>query len=211
MNPTMDYRIPVGILDTGLNIYDPRFRDVLCHGGHQDFTGEGLSDRIGHGTHVAGIVMNGALAYDKYCLVIIKVVGNKVEALTQGIQYARRLNLAVINISISGTEFYPDEKQALMAVPNTKVVVAAGNHNKPYTTEYPAGYGLPNVSVVGNWDCKNQKKGLLSNYGDSIIWRCGTNIVSTLPYGKFGAMSGTSMAAPMYTAELINQLTSEGK
>lgn len=202
-------RIRVAVLDSGLDLYDPRFTDVLCPYGHKDFTGEGIRDVIGHGTHVAGIIANNAPDHSKYCLVILKVV--KRDGNTGGLQYNALEYLATHRATYANMSLYgqsSDElEKSLLSSTKADIVVAAGNDNVHYKTEFPGGYNLPNIHVVGNWDCKRNKKYDNSNYGEGIIWRCGTNIRSTLPHGKTGLMTGTSMAAPLYTAELINQRT----
>lgn len=198
-------RLRVAVIDTGLSLTDPRFKDVLCPSGHKDFTGEGIWDVNSHGTHVAGIIMRNAPDHSKYCLVIIKAFGtHRKEYAAEAIQYAVSLGIKLVNISADGITYDPEEKAALSAS-GVKFVVAAGNENSYYKNSYPSGYGLPNVYPVGNWDCKAGKKGRLSNYGGGIIWRCGTDILSTVPGGNEETKSGTSMAAPMYTAELINR------
>lgn len=199
-------RMPIAILDTGLDLSDPRFADVLCATGHKDFTGEGIRDYVGHGTHVAGILAKAAPDHSKYCIVIIKVVDrHRVTEgkMLRGLRYVAAKHYPLVNMSLSGTE--PDaEERRTIATSGTVFVVAAGNDNLYYKLAYPGGYNLPNIRTVGNWDCRHNKIGADSNYGEGIIWRCGTDIKSTLPNGTEGVLSGTSMATPLYTAELIN-------
>ena len=204
---TSEKRPKVVVIDTGLNLQDPRFSDVLCHGGHRDFTGTGIQDDSGHGTHVAGIIMHNAPDHSKYCLVIVKVFkgGNKVVApVNAALIYAEQIGASVINASFSGA-YGSEEERAILSASKAKIVVAAGNDSTYYKNAYPGGYGISNVYAVGDWDCDNSKRSATSNWGEGVFWRCGTHIKSTLPFGKEGFMSGTSMAAPLYTAELINE------
>src|SRR5438034_325581 len=73
LNPTLSHAKPkiVVILDTGLNLEDPRFKSILCKFGHKDFTGKGMEDKIGHGTHVLGSIMRNA-PKTGWCAVIVK-------------------------------------------------------------------------------------------------------------------------------------------
>ncbi len=65
--------IRVAVIDTGLDLSDPRFSALLC----KDIKGvnlvpkEGIRDLIGHGTHVAGIIKKYAKDAN-YCMMIIK-------------------------------------------------------------------------------------------------------------------------------------------
>ncbi len=77
-------------------------------------------------------------------------------------------------------------------------VAAAGNEasNNAVVASYPANYELTNVISVA----ASTSTGALasfSNYGTNVdIAAPGQNILSTIPGGKYGSMSGTSMAAP---------------
>lgn len=207
LSKTTDGRLHVAVIDTGLSLHDPRFQDVLCSEGHKDFTGEGMYDANGHGTHVAGIIMRNAPDHTKYCLVIYKVFGEHGEHRSTRALAAVNVNhIPLVNYSVSGDA--PDEmERSLMALSSATFTVAAGNKGAYYKSYYPGGYDLANVHVVGNWDCNHNKAAPSSNYGEGVNWRCGTDIVSTLPRGRWGIMSGTSMAAPLYMAELINRMT----
>jgi subtilisin family serine protease len=46
----------VAILDTGINAGHPTFAGLIHATNYRDFTGTGLEDRVGHGTHCAGII-----------------------------------------------------------------------------------------------------------------------------------------------------------
>lgn len=204
---TSTTRLKIAIIDTGLNVYDPRFQDFLCPTGHKDFTGAGLSDTNGHGTHVAGILMRAAPDHSKYCVVIIKI-GSSVRQELKAFVYAESLGVKVVNFSWSNTAVV-DQEFELMRSSKMLFVVAAGNNKTYYREAYPGGYQLPNVIPVGNWDCQSKTRGPASNYGEGVNWRCGTNIKSTLPDAREGYMSGTSQATPLMTAEIINRLTKE--
>jgi subtilisin family serine protease len=195
-----DQRLRVAVIDTGLNIHDPRFADVLCPNGHRDLTGEGLQDENGHGTHVAGILAMAAPDHTIYK--VFSRNGN--QYLDAAIQLLNNDHIKIANISASGTVYDLMEKQYAAAT-KAILVVAAGNNNTYYKEAYPGGYGLHNVFAVGNWDCAHSRRGPASNYGEGVVWRCGTNIISTLPGGKYGARTGTSQAAPLYTAELVEK------
>jgi thermitase len=78
-------------------------------------------------------------------------------------------------------------------------VAAAGNKgtNNDTTPSYPASYDLPNIISVAATN-HNDALASFSNFGVSSVDLAspGANIRSTLPNGKYGSMSGTSMATP---------------
>lgn len=198
----------VAVIDTGIDLNDSRFRDVLCYSGHIDLTGEGIQDYNGHGTHVVGILAKAAPDHYKYCIVIIKAYKRgktSMEVYLEALRYVRSQGITLVNISMSG-EVLDYKERALLATTKATFVVSAGNQGVNYHQAYPAGYDLPNVKVVGNFDCQKNIPGLASNYGPGVIWRCGTNILSAVPGGT-AVMTGTSMATPLVTAEIINRLT----
>ena len=45
----------VAVIDTGIDAQAFN-RHVLCKTGHKDFTGTGIQDRHGHGTHISGLI-----------------------------------------------------------------------------------------------------------------------------------------------------------
>lgn len=204
--------VRVAVVDTGLDLQDPRFKKHLCKTGHKDFTGEGIYDKEGHGTHVTGLIQEYAKDA-KYCLIIIKFYGKSLGSKNHGtfiqaIQYAESLNVDYINVSGGGNDASKEEKEAIASHPNTLVIAAAGNDGKDlsdpeYAGFYPACYPYKNVIVVGALNEKNERANF-SNYGTRVdIWKRGTNINSTWPGGYTAFESGTSQATAIYTGELI--------
>lgn len=201
----------VVIIDSGLDITDSRFRDVLCLDGHRDFTGEGIEDYIGHGTHVAGLIKKYATS-SNYCLMIVKYYSAKITD-----NWASRLSLLafrhsfdyspkMINYSSGGSNFDEFEYNLIRANPHTLVVAAAGNFGvklSPRLCYYPACYDLPNIIQVGSLD-RQGNRSTMSNYGSIVeAMEVGEDVLSTLPNGQEGEMSGTSMAAAVHTGKLI--------
>jgi subtilisin family serine protease len=161
-----------------------------------------LSDIHGHGTHVAGIIQSIA---PKTNLMILKYydpqasgednLANTVKA----IRYALQMKAQIINYSGGGTTKYPDEELAIRKAQRQGVlfVAAAGNEksNSDLFGFYPADYGLSNIISVTAID-ENRRILPSSNYGcHSVdIAAPGKSIISSLPGGKFGPMTGTSQA-----------------
>ena len=104
--------IKVAVLDTGIDASHEAFRGLKVT--QRDFTGEGDGDRVGHGTHCAGIVagrdVNGyrygvAPGVDE--LLVGKVVGAKggsTDALMRGMLWALESGAHVMSMSL-GLDF----------------------------------------------------------------------------------------------------------
>lgn len=209
----------LAVVDTGLDLNDPRFKGHLCPTGHKSFVdGESLTDPDGHGTHVSGLIVRYA---DKanYCLLIYKyfqkdaigIVGAKREVLA--FKEAIANGATVINFSAGGSAFDEDEYLLIKNHPEVTFVVAAGNEGRdldiPGNEYYPASYFLSNMFVIGNID-SNQNRAKSSNYGKNILYENGTNVLSTYPcdspdkgYSCYAYMSGTSMSAATFSGKLL--------
>lgn len=205
--------IRVVVLDSGLDLKDERFQGVLCKDGHKDFTGTGIKDTNGHGTHIASIIMEYAKDAD-YCLVIVKYYDetkhNNTETYLDAVAYLDGENIQVVNISGGGPKILLREHLFIAENTKTKFFVAAGNDNKDLDktcSYYPACYKkLKNKTVVGS-KC-NTFKSKFSNYGTIInSWECGEQVLGNLPDGTIGKYSGTSQATAIATGKYIYKLT----
>lgn len=204
--------VKVGVIDTGLDLNDPRFTKHLCKYGHIDFTGEGIKDSNSHGTHVAGLIVNNAKNAN-YCLVIIKFFSEKLSGpenlrrLILSLKEAKLQKIKIVNLSGGGYIFEELEYNALKENPSSLFFVAAGNENKnmdiPGNKYYPASYGFPNVFTVGSYS-KEGVKSIFSNYGSIVkYWEIGENIKSFAPNGGEKIMSGTSMSTAIVTGKYL--------
>jgi thermitase len=179
-------------------------------------------DIHGHGTHIAGII--GAVANAKMGTAgiaqnvqIMPVryysetapgsvnLANTIKALHYAIDNGAR----IINYSGGGPEYSEEEFQAMKKADQKGVLIvaAAGNDHRNTDIEdnryYPAAYtlkGLKNIITVASIDPTNK---LLpsSNWGSKSvdIAAPGEGILSTLPGGRYGKMSGTSQATAFVT------------
>lgn len=208
----------VGVLDSGLDLKDPRFKKILCADGHKDFTGFGILDSNGHGTHVVGLIQRYAEDAD-YCLVIYKYYhpnGQKTD-FVEAIKYAMSDNIDVLNVSGGGAVFDKMEYDAIKSHPHIRVVAAAGNEGKDLEDQpyFPAAYPLNNILAVGNGETA-QLKSSTSNFGDRVLfWEDGQSVESFRPLWKCGdytrkgvenckaKLSGTSMSCAKFTGKFI--------
>ncbi len=202
-----------GIDDDGNGFVD----DV--HGWNFVFDNENVSDNHGHGTHIAGIIgASGAHRLSgvapNVSLMILKYFDpkkpnqNPLEATIRAIRYAIQMGANVINYSGGGLSPNSDEFAAL-AEANRRgilVVAAAGNEksNSDRSPYFPADYELPNIMSV---TAVNRATHVLpsSNYGQvSVdIAAPGEDILSTMPGGDYGIMTGTSQATAFATGVAV--------
>jgi subtilisin family serine protease len=209
--PTSPLRI--AIVDTGLNLNDPRFKDHLCYTGHKDFTETGLEDTDGHGTFVAGLITKYAME-GNYCLLIYKYYEDKtpgyitLQREVKAFEEAVKNGAKIVNFSAGGEEFDEDEYLAVNDHPDVTFVVAAGNESKNIDTEeghfYPASYHTVNTVIVGNV-LETGSVAPYSNWSNKkMFWEVG-DVNSTLPNNKEGRMRGTSFSAAVKTGKLIRE------
>lgn len=207
-----DTRIPVGIIDTGIDLKDKRFTPYLCETGHKDFTGEGLQDRQGHGSHISSII---ARKMDKkYCLVILKYYipwsPKNVPNTTKALKWCLDHNIKYINYSSGGDWYSEKEKNIIERLLHvgTVITVAAGNANDRlggiFCDTFPACYfnHVPNFYVVGNLDT-NGKKHSSSNFGPIITdWMIGTDVPGWYRNTTW-TFTGTSQACAKVMANIL--------
>jgi subtilisin family serine protease len=116
--------------------------------------------------------------------------------LATGIYYAADHGARVINMSLGGPYSCLSDLQAAVDYAYSRgalLVAAAGNDYKNQTV-FPANCAhVLGVAATNSSDTRAD----FSNYGDHVsVAAPGTSIYSTLRYGGYGYMDGTSMATP---------------
>ena len=199
--------IDVGVVDGGWDTNHPDLTGQVVAAA--DFTGDGIEDTLGHGTHVAGIIGaarnssgNAGIAYD--CNLHISRAtdnngnGSQTE-ISNAIQWCIDQNVDVMNISLGNVAMANPtmvEKIYSALSAGIVVVVAAGNDGdkRRINQEYPGFFG--GVITVGSHDSDGETSGFSSPGGGIDFLGPGQSILSTAPGGGFGISTGTSMAAP---------------
>ena len=171
-----------------------------------------LTDDVGHGTHVAGIAAargdngQGGAGVDWHARIMaLKFMGPNggyTSDAVRAIDYAVAHGARVINNSWGGGHD-PATADAIGRARAAGVIVvnAAGNDGSDIdrTPFYPAAYSVAfdNVLTVAATNSADR----LTSYTNTglrgvTLGAPGDSIFSTLPGGRYGFMSGTSMAAP---------------
>nr|WP_206541455.1 S8 family peptidase [Paeniclostridium sordellii] len=203
--------ITVAIIDTGCDISHSALKDNITH--TRNFTKDDnsnkdlVTDYVGHGTHVSGIVLSIAPSCN---LMILKALNKNGEGdykwIVNAMNYAINKKVDIISMSLGG---YIDDENLRNAVKkavnnNILVVCAAGNEgdNNALTDEYsyPASYS--EVISVGAVDEK-AKPAYFSNSNNLLdIMAPGVGILSTFKNNSYAILDGTSMAAPHVSGAL---------
>lgn len=199
-------------------------RTITCPAGSHGYDAVAQScqplDVHNHGTHIAGII--GAAGNNSSGITGVNWTtrmmalrfigadgwGSTADAITTidfAIQVKARFgagaDVRVLSASWTGSGFSQALADAIQRAGGAGMllVAAAGNDgsNNDAAPQYPANYALPNVVAVAATDAQDRLASF-SNYGAGTVHlgAPGAAILSTLPNGNYGWMSGTSMATP---------------
>src|SRR5882672_9321162 len=152
---------------------------------------------FGHGTMVSGIIHLVAPTALIMPLKAFNVDGSGyLSDILRAIYFAVQNGARVINMSFSFSTYSYEVASALKFATRRRVicVAAAGNDGKEEIV-YPA--ALSSVMGVAS-TANNDTLSAFSNYGEDLVWVAapGEGIVTTYPFGTFGAGWGTSFSAP---------------
>ena len=201
--------ITVAVLDTGVDLDHPEFRERIVEGTNFAYPGMAPEDINGHGTHVAGIIAASkddqgvtGVAPDARIMPVKVLFDNGfgfMSSVISGIRYAAQKGVDIINLSLGGRSGSRALQEVLefATKKGSLVVMAAGNSSGKYPI-YPAAYASDNSIAVGAVDNSRNMTWFSNRAGDSeisYVTAPGSSILSTVP-GGYAKKSGTSMAAP---------------
>ena len=162
-----------------------------------------------HGTHVAGTIAalagNGvgvAGVAPNVRIVQLQFLGPEGYGYTsdavEALSYARTMGVRLTSNSWGGGGFDLELHDAICSSDGI-FVAAAGNNSANADTSplYPAAYDCPNIVSVAALT-NTGALASFSNYGPTTVdvGAPGQDVLSTLPAGEYGFLSGTSMATP---------------
>lgn len=208
--------VKVAILDTGLCKHSDLAVNIAKGINFTSSDPHDYTDRVGHGTHVAGIIAAadneiGVVGVaPKASLYICKVLGDNgsgsFDWIAKGIDWAIAEKVDIISMSLGSNmgneELHSAVKRAYDK--NITVVAAAGNDGDEYkesdNIDYPARY--PEAIAVGAINKYLQRSWFSSNGEKLEISAPGEDITSTYLKDGYAVLSGTSMAAPFVSGVL---------
>jgi len=214
------YDVYVYVIDTGVNVQHTSFLDRLGYDtenknrvtlGKNFLESEGIDDKNGHGTHVAGIIGSTTWGVAKRVnIVSVKVMNQngsgKWSDILAAIEWCQNHLYTqtnsikgIINISLSGAIKVAANNAIKASISQgMHFSVAAGNNGKDACEFSPASASQYGAVVVGSIN-SDDVYSKFSNYGKCItVYAPGYKIISAsnLDNTSFREMSGTSMAAP---------------
>jgi len=218
--PNLGEGVKVAVIDSGIDLNHEMFQGSLVGPDDQwDFVGndavpqeEGTftDEAFGHGTNVAGIVLQMAPHAKIMPLRVLAPDGSgDATTVAQAINFAVMHGAQVINLSLGSVE-KTDVIQKMIQFATSKginVIASSGNTGDDHIT-YPAQYAGAGGSTgqfsvsVGSVDWKDRKSDF-STYGDKLeVVAPGEKVWGPVPGNLFSYWSGTSMASPMVAGAL---------
>jgi subtilisin family serine protease len=211
------------VLDTGIDLAHPDLQGSVL--ATCDFTGTGINDVSGHGTHCAGVIAARQndlgvvgicpdLAADGGGLLIGKVLGNDGAGseswIGKGIDWAVEQGAHLISMSLGSPQYSAVMFQAIYraVARGVFVICAAGNNGADNSVDYPGKF--EETITVGAVD-RNGHVASFSSRGPEVdIAAPGQDVLSTFPGGRYAKLSGTSMATP-FVAGVVALMLSKHK
>jgi serine protease len=175
--------IKVGIIDTGIDAAHPALQSAY-RGGYDFVHNDAVpDDEGGHGTFVAGVVLQVAPEVEIYALKIFgKENSFETADLVRAIDWAIAHRLDVLNLSFSTTVQLDTVRRALDRAEAAGIVVVAAAGNDAGKVDYPAIFDT--TIAVGAID-KNLTVAYFSNHGPELdLAAPGVDIYSLAPHGS---------------------------
>jgi thermitase len=208
--------VKIAVVDTGIDYNHPDFGSRVAKGYDFINNDEDAMDDHYHGTHCAGTIgagiNNGGVVgmAPNVSMLAVKVLSRSgsgsYAGVANGIIYAADQGSQIISMSLGGPAGSALVEDAVKhAIGKGSLVVAAMGNDNSERPSYPA--AAPGVMAVGATTSSDQRSSF-SNFGKHIsVGAPGSDILSTVPGGKYRSLSGTSMACP-HTAGLAGLVKS---
>ena len=214
--------VKVAVIDSGLDLQHPAFQGRLApaHEWRDFVDGDaypqeersegGFNGNYGHGTGVAGVVLQVAPNATILPLRVLNADGvGDVTDVAAAIDHALAWGADVVNLSLGTDEDSDALNQMIDYAAQRKVfVVASAGNTGDNRVTYPARHAREKGSTskylmsVGSVDARN-KLSAFSTYGDALeVTAPGEYIYTAFPDSQVGFWSGTSFSAPMVSGTL---------
>jgi hypothetical protein len=203
---TVQSRVRIGLLDTGVDVTHPVFRESVIHawgcGNHAVPAAHGTavaSLLIGNGEVFHGVHPDAELyAADVYCG---RPTGGAVDALVAAFGWLVQERVPVINVSLVGPRNLMLERVIVSLIAGGYIIVAAvGNDGPAAPPLYPASY----QNVVGVTAVDAHHRVLIeAARGPQVMFASpGADLAAAGSDHSYAAVRGTSFAAPFVAALL---------
>lgn len=219
--------VRIAVLDTGFDLDHPLLIDRLVPGidlldddthpsdvkNYADDDGDGVADEAhGHGTFVAGVLAQLAPEAEILPIRVLEADGSgELYDIIDGIDFAIANGADVINMSFGTSEKSRALEDAIKRAQKAgAIIVASAGNGGDKTKQYPAAYSR--VIAVAAFD--NALNGVPSwgTYGKWVdVSAPGIDIVSSRPGGTMATWSGSSVSAPIVSAQVALMLESDQK
>lgn len=220
-------QVVVAVIDTGVDASHPFLRDRVLSGGW-DFVDDDddPSDGHYHGTHCAGIVRDATPINVK--ILPVRVLGTDGKGdnavCMEAIRWAVDQGADILSMSFGSTptaeeqndtnmieDWLASERDTIRYAYDAGVtcVAAAGNDANDLDVIPTSPAVQPHVITVGSIDAQDTPS-YFSNHGSMVdVCAPGESIISSVPDGRYQALSGTSMATPLVAAVCANYLSTD--
>ena len=178
----------VAVLDTGIDATHPSFEGLITANNYVDFTGTGLEDNVGHGTHCAGIIFGRSVGRIRIGvapgisnILIGKIADTNFEAntllLQRAMMWAVNEGAHIISLSI-GLDFVCHSRRFQKSgLPADVALAAALNDYRDYTRFFDRLMGM----VVTAGAAANSALVIAACGNDSRAEKDGVRVPATLP------------------------------
>ncbi|MBY7114872.1 S8 family serine peptidase [Bacillus sp. 17RED48] len=221
-NSTNNKKIKVAIVDSGIKEDHPALAGKIVKQFNAINSKDSNKDVFGHGTAIAGIIINqntsnpseSSKNVELYDVKVLSETGKgEIKEFIKGIEWCIKQDVDIMNISFGVQVHYPELEKAInKAIDSGIIVVAASGNTFGFGVDYPAKY--KDVISISSVD-KNFKRPISAAKGKIDFVAPGEKILSTDKNGGYSEFSGTSFAAAYasnYIAELLaSELNSKGK
>lgn len=197
--------VVVAIIDSGVDESHAGLRSRIVNG--WDFVNGKMkvTDTLGHGTHLAGIVIQNA---PNVKIMPVKFTDGKtgdIATLSRAIKFATDKGVDILNLSLGLKKESKTLKEATNYSQKKGVIVVAAAGNYDSDDEYfpAASKDVFAVAALG----KDGEKLYMSNYGDWVDFSAqGQDVYSFAPGDGYSYKSGTSQATSYVVAKIAEIL-----